>query len=206
TEPLNPSQSSPTGLSSPDFFAGRDNRPRQDPRASLAYRANLVDPSNRERLVRKRVARGGADGGWMAWRGTYCSANGGDPQQGRMMTRHRATTTATLVLALTLTAPAVAGANSLLSGYGGPGEGNQAILGSALLGGPGSGGGGSSSGGSSGQSGSGGSAPPARSAVARRALVAGPMRPRAPRRPAGTHPPPALVRMNTHRVRPKADP
>ncbi len=31
--------------------------------------------------------------------------------------------------------------NSLLSGYGGPGEGSQAILGSALLGGGGAGGG-----------------------------------------------------------------
>jgi hypothetical protein len=38
--------------------------------------------------------------------------------------------------------PAVSEAGPLLSGYGGPGEGNQAILGSALLNGPGGGGGG----------------------------------------------------------------
>jgi hypothetical protein len=61
------------------------------------------------------------------------------------MRRHRAITmTATLLaVAATSAAPAAAGANSLLSGYGGPGQGNQAILGSALLGGP-SGGGGTS--------------------------------------------------------------
>jgi hypothetical protein len=51
-----------------------------------------------------------------------------------------------LVLAAAL-APAYASAGSLLSGYGGPGQGNQEILGSALLNGPagkgGSGGGGS---------------------------------------------------------------
>jgi hypothetical protein len=47
--------------------------------------------------------------------------------------------------------PGVADAGSLLSGYGGPGQGNQAILGSALVNGPsGKGGaGGGSSGGSS---------------------------------------------------------
>jgi hypothetical protein len=47
--------------------------------------------------------------------------------------------------------PAAASATPLLSGYGGPGQGNQAILGSALLNGRGggSGGGGSSGGGSS---------------------------------------------------------
>jgi len=58
----------------------------------------------------------------------------------------------TISLTLTLLAvlvgawPASAPANSLLSGYGGPGEGSQAILGSALVGG---GGGGGSSNGSS---------------------------------------------------------
>jgi hypothetical protein len=42
-----------------------------------------------------------------------------------------------------LTAPsATAAANPLLSGYGGPGQGSQAILGSALVNGPGGGGGG----------------------------------------------------------------
>jgi hypothetical protein len=51
-----------------------------------------------------------------------------------------------LVMLASAIAPAGADANSLLSGYGGPGQGNQAILGSALVGG-GAGGGSSSSGG-----------------------------------------------------------
>lgn len=50
-----------------------------------------------------------------------------------------------VALAVSALMPAVAGAGSLLSGYGGPGEGNQAILGSALLNGR-SGKGGSSGG------------------------------------------------------------
>ncbi len=59
-----------------------------------------------------------------------------------------------LLVAVPLAAPAVANANPLLSGYGGPGAGNQAILGSALLNGPpSSGGGGTSGGGTSGGSG-----------------------------------------------------
>jgi hypothetical protein len=52
-------------------------------------------------------------------------------------------------------APSIAAASSLLSGYGGPGEGNQAILGSALVNGPSGGGG---SGGGSAGSGSGSAA------------------------------------------------
>ncbi len=52
-----------------------------------------------------------------------------------------------LTLAVSVLAPATADAGSLLSGYGGPGEGNQVILGSALLNTPGGGGG--SAGGSS---------------------------------------------------------
>jgi hypothetical protein len=47
----------------------------------------------------------------------------------------------TLLAAAALAAPAAGSANSLLSGYGGPGQGSQAILGSALLNGPGNGGG-----------------------------------------------------------------
>jgi hypothetical protein len=43
---------------------------------------------------------------------------------------------ASLTIAAAALVPASASAGSLLSGYGGPGEGNQAILGSALLGGP----------------------------------------------------------------------
>jgi hypothetical protein len=61
--------------------------------------------------------------------------------------------TAVLGLAAAALVPASASAGSLLSGYGGPGEGNQAILGSALLGGPsgGAGAGGESGSGSVGQ-------------------------------------------------------
>jgi hypothetical protein len=49
-----------------------------------------------------------------------------------------------LLMALSAAGPAAAPANPLLSGYGGPGQGSQAILGSALLNGPGSGRGGGS--------------------------------------------------------------
>jgi hypothetical protein len=70
------------------------------------------------------------------------------------MTSHRTTPlTLTLLAVLVIYAPSSALANSLLSGYGGPGEGNQAILGSALVGGAGGAGGGGSSNGSSGSSG-----------------------------------------------------
>jgi hypothetical protein len=65
-----------------------------------------------------------------------------------------------IALAISAVLPALANAGSLLSGYGGPGEGNQAILGSALLNGPsGKGGSGGGSGGAAGtaQSGSYGS-------------------------------------------------
>jgi hypothetical protein len=55
-----------------------------------------------------------------------------------------------IVMVVAALAPAAASAGSLLSGYGGPGEGNQAILGSALLNGP------SGKGGSGGGSGTGG--------------------------------------------------
>jgi hypothetical protein len=51
--------------------------------------------------------------------------------------------------ALAAVTPALAGASPLLSGYGSPGEGNQAILGAALLNGP-KGGGGAGGGGSGG--------------------------------------------------------
>jgi len=65
------------------------------------------------------------------------------------MRRHRSITTAALAaLALCCVAPSTAGASStLLSGYGGPGEGSQAILGSSLTG---TGGGSSGRGGGSG--------------------------------------------------------
>ena len=66
------------------------------------------------------------------------------------MTRHQRTISI-LVFAALLTAalPSAVLGNSLLSGYGGPGEGNQAILGSALLNAPKGGGGGGGAGGGS---------------------------------------------------------
>jgi len=70
---------------------------------------------------------------------------------GRMRSHRLIITTTLLVLAVSAMAPTAAGAGPLLSGYGGPGQGNQAILGSALLNGGsgGSGGGGSGGRGSS---------------------------------------------------------
>jgi hypothetical protein len=62
----------------------------------------------------------------------------------------------TLAVVVLCPIPAVAAASSLLSGYGGPGQGNQAILGSALLNGPSNRGGGGSAGGG-GSTGAGGS-------------------------------------------------
>jgi len=66
------------------------------------------------------------------------------------MTNHR-TILMTLILltVMSFATPSSVLAGPLLSGYGGPGEGNQAILGSALLGGGGSSGGSSGSTGSS---------------------------------------------------------
>jgi hypothetical protein len=59
------------------------------------------------------------------------------------MKSHRKITLAIGLLAmLSPLVPASASASSLLSGYGGPGQGTQAILGSALLNGPSRGGGG----------------------------------------------------------------
>jgi hypothetical protein len=51
-----------------------------------------------------------------------------------------------LVVTLSALVPASATASSLLSGYGGPGQGTQAILGSTLLNGPSAGAGGGPSG------------------------------------------------------------
>jgi hypothetical protein len=71
--------------------------------------------------------------------------------QGREgMTRHHRTSSIVVfafVALLAAFAPSVAPANSLLSGYGGPGQGNQAILGSALVNTPKGGGGGGAAGG-----------------------------------------------------------
>jgi hypothetical protein len=72
------------------------------------------------------------------------------------MNRHRITILIGLVAGATAALPAPALASPLLSGYGGPGQGNQAILGSALVNGPRGGGGGGGAGGGSGSSGAGG--------------------------------------------------
>src|SRR4051794_19511196 len=87
-------------------------------------------------------------------RGLRCPGRRREPTGG-IMYRHRLTTTVALI-ALGLTwafAPAASASSTLLSGYGGPGQGNQAILGSAVIGGKGGSGGG-------GGSGSGGGASP----------------------------------------------
>jgi hypothetical protein len=85
-----------------------------------------------------------------------CSGRARNPRQGSM-TRHRTIIHVVgLLLALCLAAPVSAQANPILSGYGGPGQGNQVILGSALLNGPAGGGGGSAGGGSAGGGSAGG--------------------------------------------------
>lgn len=77
--------------------------------------------------------------------------------QGREMNRKiRIASVSVLIVGLSVVSPSAALANPLLSGYGGPGAGEQALIGSTLLGGPHGGGG---SGGSSGTTGSGGSGP-----------------------------------------------
>jgi hypothetical protein len=67
-----------------------------------------------------------------------------DETQGREgMNRHQRITSVLVFVALIAAAfPGAGLASSLLSGYGGPGEGNQAVLGSALLNAPKGGGGG----------------------------------------------------------------
>jgi hypothetical protein len=67
----------------------------------------------------------------------------GTQGQGSMKNHRTVAPIFVLLAALAAAAPAVAQANPLLSGYGGPGVGNQAILGSALLNGGGGAGGGS---------------------------------------------------------------
>jgi hypothetical protein len=66
-------------------------------------------------------------------------------RQGRMTTFRTLIIGVSIVLGV-MAAPSMAAANPLLSGYGGPGQGNQALLGSALLNGPHEGSGGGSSG------------------------------------------------------------
>jgi hypothetical protein len=83
-------------------------------------------------------------------RQTVARAEEEDPRLGSMRSRRMIRRIIALMAALAAAAPAAASANPLLSGYGGPGQGSQAILGATLLNGPSSGGGsGSSSGGGS---------------------------------------------------------
>jgi hypothetical protein len=64
-----------------------------------------------------------------------------------MKTHRKITPLIGFALTLSALVPASAGASSVLSGYGGPGQGTQAILGSTLLNGPSAGAGGGSAGG-----------------------------------------------------------
>ena len=61
-----------------------------------------------------------------------------------MNRHHKIIFSAGLLVAIVLATPVAAHASPLLSGYGGPGQGSQMILGSSLLGGPGGGSGGRS--------------------------------------------------------------
>jgi len=67
-------------------------------------------------------------------------------KQGRMRTHRTSISVAAFLTALAAATPTGAFAGSLLSGYGGPGQGSQVILGSQLLKGPRGGGGGSAGG------------------------------------------------------------
>jgi hypothetical protein len=67
--------------------------------------------------------------------------------QGReCMQHHRARTITLTLLIISVVSPASASAGSLLSGYGGPGAGSQAIIGSTLINNPPAGGSGTASG------------------------------------------------------------
>ncbi len=85
---------------------------------------------------------------------SVAGAKEGNPRQGRMTSHRRIVLIGAIVAALMIETPTLAAASPLLSGYGGPGQGSQEILGSALLGGGsgGASGGGSSTGGKSGES------------------------------------------------------
>jgi len=64
-------------------------------------------------------------------------------RQGSMKPKRRIVTSVGVVALVAACLPVGAQANPLLSGYGGPGQGNQSILGASLLNGRGGGGGGS---------------------------------------------------------------
>jgi hypothetical protein len=80
-------------------------------------------------------------------------------RQGGMTSHRTILSILTLLVVASAALPSAAAASSLLGGYGGPGEGNQAILGSALLNGTGGGSGGGSAGSSAASSRSGGATP-----------------------------------------------
>jgi hypothetical protein len=82
-----------------------------------------------------------------------CSGRRKESKAGSMTRVQIIASTTALLAVVSIAAPGVARAGSLLSGYGGPGQGNQEILGSALLNGPSGGGGGSGNGGSGGSAG-----------------------------------------------------
>ena len=71
-----------------------------------------------------------------------------EPGQASMRSRRMITPAIVCIAALSAAMPAAAPASSLLSGYGGPGQGSQAILGSSLVNRPPGGGGSPPSGGS----------------------------------------------------------
>jgi hypothetical protein len=73
-----------------------------------------------------------------------------------MSSRRTITQAILCIAAVSAAMPAAAHGGSLLSGYGGPGQGSQVILGSALVNGPPNGGGGSRGGGSQHSAGSAG--------------------------------------------------
>ncbi len=66
--------------------------------------------------------------------------------QGRMRRPRKILLSTALIAAVATAAPVATRANPLLSGYGGPGEGSQVIIGSTLVNGPPGGGAGSSGG------------------------------------------------------------
>lgn len=97
--------------------------------------------------------------------------------QGGMKKRRRTIEAAGCALVVVALAAPAASASPLLSGYGGPGQGNQAILGSALLNGGGTGGGSSGGSGSAQRSGSGSLAVASQPASSSRPTISG-QRPR----------------------------
>jgi hypothetical protein len=78
------------------------------------------------------------------------SCPAGERKQGSVKRHPTIISTTVLVALICATAPQVALAGSLLSGYGGPGEGSQALIGATLVNGARGGGGGSGGSGSAG--------------------------------------------------------